>query len=98
MRPRAESACRNTAHRVTMIATAERDRTRRGATVMLRILGSPKRLCNGMTRREMLVAGGLSLLGLGLSDYLRLSEAQAGSAQPRPRTFGRAKACILLYL
>jgi hypothetical protein len=63
---------------------------------MLRILGSPKRLCNGMTRREMLIAGGLSLLGLGVSDYLRLRAAQTGAAPPQ--SFGRAKACILLYL
>jgi hypothetical protein len=65
---------------------------------MLRILGSPKRLCNGLTRREMLVAGGISLLGVGLSDYLRLSEAQATPRTPQPRSFGRAKSCILLYL
>jgi hypothetical protein len=65
---------------------------------MLRILGSPKTLCNGMTRREMLVAGGLSLLGIGLGDHLRLTEAQAKPVGPRPRSFGRAKACILLYL
>jgi hypothetical protein len=65
---------------------------------MLRILGSPKRLCNGVTRREMLMAGGLSLLGVGLGDYLRLSEAQANPSAPRPRSFGRAKSCILLYL
>jgi hypothetical protein len=65
---------------------------------MLRILGSPKRLCNGVTRRDMLVAGGLSLLGVGLSDYLRLSSAQATPRTPQPRSFGRAKACILLYL
>jgi hypothetical protein len=65
---------------------------------MLQVLGSPKRLCNGMTRREMLVGGGLSLLGIGLSDYLRLTDAQANPATPRPRSFGRAKACILLYL
>src|SRR4051812_22295579 len=64
---------------------------------MLRILGSPKRLCDGTTRREMLVAGGLSLFGLGLGDYFRLSAAQASPAE-RPRSFGRAKACILLYL
>src|SRR5579859_3579306 len=70
--------------------------TRKRGDGMLRILGSPKRLCNGMTRREMLIGGGLSLLGIGLSDYLRLSAAQAGAAQPR--SFGRAKACILLYL
>src|SRR5437588_7141632 len=65
---------------------------------MLQILGSPKRLCNGMTRREMLVAGGLSLLGVGLGDYFRLSEAQATPHTPQPRSFGRAKSCILLYL
>ena len=50
---------------------------------MLQILGSPKRLCNGMTRREMLVAGGLSLLGVGLGDYLRLAEVQAQPHEPR---------------
>jgi hypothetical protein len=62
---------------------------------MLRILGSAKRLCDGWTRREMLRAGGLSVLGLGLADYLRLSATQA--ARPA-KSFGRAKACILLYL
>ena len=66
---------------------------------MLRILGSPKTLCNGWTRREMLQAGALSLFGLGLPDFFRLAEAQASSsAAPPHRTFGRAKACILLYL
>ncbi|HYT90106.1 MAG TPA: DUF1501 domain-containing protein, partial [Gemmataceae bacterium] len=64
---------------------------------MLRILGSPKTLCNGFTRRDMLHAGALSLFGLGLSDYFRLAEAQAQPASP-VRSFGRAKACILLYL
>jgi hypothetical protein len=65
---------------------------------MLRILGSPKRLCNGLTRREMLVAGGISLLGVALSDYFRFSEAQGSPRAPQPRSFGRAKSCILLYL
>ncbi len=64
---------------------------------MLRVLGSPKRLCNGVTRREMLQAGGLSLFGLGLSDFFKLQEAQA-SEGPTSRSFGKAKACILLYL
>lgn len=63
---------------------------------MLNILGSPRKLCDGVTRREMLTAGGLSMLGLGLSDYMRLQEAQA--AQTRDRSFGQAKACILLFL
>jgi hypothetical protein len=62
---------------------------------MLRILGSPKTLCGGYTRRDMLHAGALSLFGLGLGDYFRLTEAQAS---PSSGSFGRAKACILLYL
>ena len=64
---------------------------------MLRILGSATRLCDGLTRREMLRAGGLGCLGLGLADYLRLTEAQA--ARPHvAKSFGKAKAVILLFL
>jgi hypothetical protein len=62
---------------------------------MLCILGSPKKLCSGPTRREMLRAGGLGLLGLTLPDFLRLTAAPAARA---PLHFGKAKACILLYL
>src|SRR5438874_8064439 len=67
---------------------------------MLRILGSPKRLCDGLTRRDMLWAGGLGLFGLGLSDYLHLIDLQAADAAHRPaaRGFGKAKSCILLFL
>jgi hypothetical protein len=65
---------------------------------MLRVLGSPKRLCDGLTRRDLLWAGGLSLFGLGLSDYLRLAEAQAATDPRVGKSFGRAKSCILLYL
>src|SRR5580693_8733818 len=62
---------------------------------MLKIQGSPKTLCNGLTRRDLLWAGGLSLFGLGLPDFYRLSAAQ--TATPA-RSFGKAKSCILLYL
>src|SRR5205823_2277964 len=66
---------------------------------MLRILGSPRRLCDGWTRREMLRAGGLGLFGLSLPDFFRLEQAQAASAPATPgRSFGKAKAVILLYL
>src|SRR4051794_33159263 len=67
---------------------------------MLRILSSRKQLCDGVTRRDMLHAGALSLFGLGLPDFLRLNEARASSPAPAaaPRNFGRAKSCILLYL
>ncbi|MCS7045894.1 MAG: DUF1501 domain-containing protein, partial [Gemmataceae bacterium] len=67
---------------------------------MLRILGSKKTFCDGLTRRDMLWAGSLGALGLGLSDYFRLRELQAASPSRDqvPRSFGRAKACILLFL
>src|SRR5579884_2961721 len=66
---------------------------------MLRLLGSAKRLCSGWTRREMLRAGGLGLLGINLPDYLRLTQTQASqSPEALAKSFGRAKACILLYL
>jgi hypothetical protein len=67
---------------------------------MLRVLGSPKRLCNSLTRRDALWAGGLGLFGIGLADFFRLAETQAATSSPRSaeRSFGRARACILLYL
>ena len=65
---------------------------------MLRILGSRKRLCNGVTRRESLVAGGLSLFGLTLGDYLRAGPTPATAPTSAGAHFGKAKACILLYL
>src|SRR5262245_61124294 len=67
---------------------------------MLRILGSPKRFCDGLTRRDMLLAGGLGMFGLGLPDLLRAEESQR--AQPAAaragKSFGKAKSCILLFL
>lgn len=59
---------------------------------MLRILGSKKTLCDGMSRRDLLQIGGLSALGLGLDGMLRSEAAQAAANQ------GKAKACILLFL
>jgi hypothetical protein len=50
-----------------------------------------------MVRRDFLQAGALGLGGLGLGDLLRAEEGAAASAI-RPPSFGRAKACILLYL
>src|SRR5262245_47311932 len=69
---------------------------------MLRILGSPKRLCGGVTRRDMLRVGGLGLAGMTLPQLLAWREASAASpsagAGPRPRSFGRAKSVILMHL
>ncbi len=59
---------------------------------MLTMLGSPRRCCDGLTRRETLTAGALTLLGGGftLPNLLRAEQAAR-----RP---GKAKSVILLYL
>lgn len=66
---------------------------------MLKILGSPKQVCSGLTRREMLLAGGLGIAGLDLAGMLRLQQLQARTTQSDgDRSFGRARNVILLYL
>src|SRR5690349_12085664 len=62
---------------------------------MLRMLGSHRTLCDGLSRRDLLHVGGLSAFGLGLGEALALQPAQA-AAKAGP--FGRAKYCILLFL
>ncbi len=66
---------------------------------MLRVLSSAKKLCDGMSRRDLLQVGGLGACGLGLSQFLGLQQLQAGStAEQQAPSFGKAKHCILLYL
>jgi len=62
---------------------------------MLNILGSQKRLCDGVSRREMIQAGASGLLGLSLAD---LGRSPATASGTRPRHFGKAKNVMLLYL
>src|SRR5205814_10503200 len=50
----------------------------------------------GVIRRDWLHVGGLGLLGVGLEHFICLQSAQAAPAES-PRTFGRAKSCILIY-
>ncbi|WP_165235010.1 DUF1501 domain-containing protein [Aquisphaera insulae] len=61
---------------------------------MIRILGNRKRLCDGITRRDLLHVGSLGVLGLGAGAAF----APAGRAEGHPSGFGRAKSCILLFL
>src|SRR5262245_3763903 len=61
---------------------------------MLALAGSAIPLCEGLTRREWLRAGGLGPLGLLLPDLLRLR----ADAAPRGGAFGRAKSCIVVFL
>jgi hypothetical protein len=63
---------------------------------MLTMLGSPKRCCDGLTRREALRAGALSALGGAFTlPHLLAAEEKARARNDRP---GRAKSVILLYL
>ncbi len=65
---------------------------------MLRVLGNPKRLCDGVTRRDLLTAG--AALGLTLPAFLRAQgrTPPAKAGVPHDKHFGRAKSCILLFL
>src|SRR4051812_28418830 len=58
---------------------------------MLTLRHPGTRLCDGLTRREVLHAGGLGLLGLSLPAL------QHGRAAAAPQ-HGRARSCILLFL
>jgi hypothetical protein len=60
---------------------------------MLRILGSPRTLCNGQTRRDFLQVSAAGLLGLGLT-----GNTPAASDRAVGSSFGKAKSCVLLFL
>lgn len=66
---------------------------------MIRVLGGPKRLCDGLTRRDLLHVGSLGLMGLGLGDLPAFAGASPASGRNlAPGRFGQAKSCILLFL
>lgn len=62
---------------------------------MITMLGSKRRLCDGLTRRETLKAGALSLLGGAFNLPSLLAAEQQRTTHDRP---GKAKSVILLYL
>jgi hypothetical protein len=59
---------------------------------MLKLLGSPHRYCDGLSRRSFLQVGGLALGGLTLPHLLR---AEAGSNGRKPRSH---RSVIMVYL
>jgi hypothetical protein len=62
---------------------------------MITLLGSPRRCCDGLTRRETLKAGALSLLG-GFFNLPSLpAAAMSSTSRARP---GRARSVLLIYL
>ncbi len=67
---------------------------------MITINGRQGRLCDGLSRRELLEVGGSSLLGLSLASFFKSSQAQAGES-PLPvggPGFGKAKSVIFCFL
>src|SRR5262249_23979047 len=62
---------------------------------MITVLGSPRRTCDGLTRRETLKVGALSLLGGFFNLPSLLAMEHSGSADVRP---GKAKNVLLIYL
>jgi len=60
---------------------------------MLTILGRPRTVCDGWTRRELLQAAGAGLLGLSLPEVMRAKSASRPNAGR-----GRAKSVIFLFL
>src|ERR1700712_4714191 len=62
-------------------------------TAILRMLGSPRRCCDGLTRRETLAAGALTFLGGAFNHETLIAAQAAGQLQ-----HGKAKSVIVLYL
>lgn len=69
---------------------------------MLNLQGTKRRLCDGMTRRDLLHVGGIGMWGLTLGQATGIARpGWAGTgASPTDQLpgFGRAKRCVLIYL
>ena len=66
---------------------------------MLSILGRQLRLCDGITRREMLRVGGLGTFGLSLPFLTQARQTRAAEVRSTPPAGAkRAKSCIVLFL
>ncbi len=74
---------------------------------MIPVIGGAARLCDRLTRREVMRLGGLGALGLSLPDLLARQAHAASPADGRnapgnaaglTASFGKAKSCIVLFL
>lgn len=63
---------------------------------MLKIGRARSRNCQGVTRRELLEVGGLSLLGLSLADQLQADELQ--KSEPQTAKQSTQTSCIFIFL
>ncbi len=60
--------------------------------------GHPFRRCDGVTRRDVLRVGGLTSLGLGLSDILAMRRLTAAESTNASLPLGRARSCVVIWL
>jgi len=66
---------------------------------VLRVLGSSRQLCDGVSRRDFLQVGSLGFLGITSAGVAALEAAQQRDpADALKSSFGRAKSVILLFL
>ncbi len=65
---------------------------------MLRVLGGPKRFCDGLTRRELLHVGAFGFFGAALPAAAASTPADSAISESGLPGFGRAKSCILLFM
>ncbi len=65
---------------------------------MLSLFGPPRRMCDGVARREILRLGALSAAGLTLPHCWSARQVGAAATTNREPGFGRARSCILIYL
>jgi hypothetical protein len=69
---------------------------------MLTVPGPRGRLCDGVTRRELLTSGSMGLFGLTLENFFGLQKAQAANSSAARlagmKGFGQAKSVLLIFL
>ncbi len=65
---------------------------------MLTVEGKRGRLCDSVTRRDLIRVGGISMMGLSLPNVLALQSAQAAETGSSTRGFGSAKSVIFIFL
>lgn len=65
---------------------------------MLSVSGSSGRLCDSLSRRELLTVGSLPLLGLSLPEVLRSQALAKPATSGRGPGFGAADSVIMVYL
>lgn len=65
---------------------------------MFSIHGESTRLCDNISRRELMRVGGLSALGLSLPQLLQARDSLPAGVPPTDKSFGKAKNLVFLYL